>query len=322
MQHANAPLTRTGRMRLVSLVEENGLTFEAAAAASNVAKSTAHKWVRRRRAASAQELRSGAWAEDRSSTPHRQSRLTSAADHDRVCEARERTGWGPRLIAAEVGMPHATVSRCLARRGVSRPARVPRGEVVRHEWPCPGDLLQMDTKQFARFSRPGHALTGDRSSTSAAKRERVGREFAHSVIDDHTRIAYTELHPDEQAATVTGFMTRALAFYRTLGVEPRRVQTDNHFSYVHNRSLRELLTRERISHHTIRPRTPRHNGKIERYQQTLGREWGYGQRYRSSAHRARALPHWLRHYNEQRRHSAIGNRPPISRVHNLSRQDI
>jgi transposase InsO family protein len=181
--------------------------------------------------------------------------------------------------------------------------------------------LQLDTKRFARFSRPGHAVTGDRSSTGAEKRERVGYEIAHSVIDDHTRIAFTELHEDERADTVTAFLERALAFYRRLGIQPRRVQTDNHFSYIRNRSLAELLAAEGISHHTIKPRTPRHNGKVERYQQTLKREWGLGQRYRSSAHRAKALPHWLRHYNTERNHSEIGNRPPITRVRNPSRQD-
>ena len=218
-------------------------------------------------------------------------------------------------------MPHATVSRCLQRRGMSRPPKAPRETAHRHEWPCPGDLLQMDVKHFARFSSPGHAVSGNRARTGAQKRERVGYEFAHSVIDDHTRIAFTELHRNERAETVTAFFERALTFFRSLGIDPKRVQTDNHFSYVKNRSLAQLLDAERISHHTIKPRTPRHNGKVERYQQTLKREWGLGQRYRSSAHRAQALPHWLHHYNTERRHSGIGNRPPTSRVRNVSRQD-
>jgi transposase InsO family protein len=141
------------------------------------------------------------------------------------------------------------------------------------------------------------------------------------VIDDHSRIAFTELHRDQRAETVTVFFERALEFFRNLGIQPRRVQTDNHFSYLKNRSLAELLQTEGISHHTIKPRTPRHNGKVERYQQTLKREWGLGQRYRSSAHRAKALPHWLTHYNTGRRHSAIGNRPPISRVRNVPGHD-
>jgi len=113
--------------------------------------------------------------------------MLSLTDHDRVCEVRERTGWGPRLIAAEVEIPHATVSRMLRRRGCSRRPRPDRGEVFRHEWPCPGDLLQMDVKRFARFSSPGHAVTGDRTRSGTERRERVGYEFAHSVIDDHSR---------------------------------------------------------------------------------------------------------------------------------------
>jgi len=321
MEHRNAPLTRTGRLRLVGLVVEDGFTFAAAAAAANVAPSTVHRWVRRWREASFEERASLVCLEDRSSRPHRSPAMLSAGDHDRVCEVRERTGWGPRLIATEVGIAHATVSRMLRRRGCSRRPAPERGEVFRHEWPCPGDLLQMDVKRFARFTSPGHAVTGDRTRSGTQRRERVGYEGAHSMIDDHTRVAFTELHQDERAETVTAFVKRALGFFTELGIEPRRVQTDNHYSYTKNRTLAELLAREGISHHTIRPRTPRHNGKVERYQQTLKREWGLGQRYRSSAHRAQALPHWLHHYNEQRRHSAIGNHPPTSRIRNHPRQD-
>ena len=321
MQHRNAPLTPNGRRRLVGLVEEDGLTFEAAAAASNVAKSTAHTWVSRWRAASEEERRSLACLRDRSSAPHHQPSLTDEADHDRVCEERRRTGWGPRLIASELGIPHATVSRCLRRRGLSSRPATPREAVRRFEWPCPGDLLQMDTKRFARFTSPGHAVTGDRSRSGAHKRERVGYEFAHSIIDDHSRLAYTELHPDERGETVVGFMERAISFFGSYGIQPRRLQSDNAWTYTKNRSLAELLAREGISHRTIPPRTPKRNGKVERYQQTLKREWGLGQRYRSSEHRARALPHWLRHYNQSRRHSSIGNRPPVSRVRDVLRHD-
>src|SRR6202020_2770080 len=136
----------------------------------------------------------------------------------RVCEERLRTGWGRRLIASELEMAHATVSRCLVRRGLSRMPTAEREQVRRFEWPCPGDLLQMDTKRLARFSRPGHKVTGDRNTTGAQMRERVGYDFCHSVIDDHTRIAYTEIHDDEKAPTVTAFVARALAFYAGLGI--------------------------------------------------------------------------------------------------------
>jgi transposase InsO family protein len=302
------------RVELVSLCLDQGLSRREAASWRRVSVSTVQFWITRFRQASQDERASGAWAEDRRSTPHRQPGRMSDAVHDRVCAARERTGWGPRLIAGELGLAHATVSRCLVRRGMSRMPGAPRDQVRRFEWPCPGDLLQMDTKQLARFSRPGHKMTANRSTTSAQKRERVGWEFCHSIIDDHTRLAYTEIHPDQTAATVTAFMKRALGFFAGHGIRARRLQTDNAWIYIHNRSLRELLGRHGIQHRRIPPRTPKRNGKIERYQQTLAREWAYGQRYRSSDARAAALPHWLIHYNTCRPHSSIGNRPPISRV--------
>jgi transposase InsO family protein len=314
-------LPRWQRIELVEKCLEGGMTRRQAAAWRRVAPSTVQYWVERYRLADEQQRRTGNWAEDRPSTPQRQPRLTSALLHDRVCEERRRTGWGPRLIASELGMAHSTVSRCLQRRGLSRAPRAPKEEVRHFEWPCPGDLLQMDTKRFARFSSPGHAVTGNRSRSSADKRERVGYEFAHSIIDDHSRIAYTELHDDERGVTVLAFFERALRFYESLGVTPKRLQTDNAFVYTKNPRLSTLLQDQGIKHRTIPPRTPKRNGKIERYQQTLKREWGLGQRYRSSEHRALALPHWLEHYNTRRRHSAIGNRPPISRVRNVPGQN-
>jgi transposase len=309
------------RVELVDKCPSGGMTRREAAAWRRVSVATVQYWVERYRGAREQERLSGAWAQDRSSVPHRQPARCSEEVHDRVCEARERTGWGPRLIASELGMAHATVSRCLSRRGLSRQPKGPREEVRRFEWPCPGDLLQMDVKRFARFTRPGHRLTGDRYRTGKEKSSRVGWEFAHSIIDDHSRLAYTELLADEQAATVTAFLARALEFFDGHGITARRLQTDNHFSYSKNRSLRELLARHAIQHRFIPPRTPKRNGKVERYQQTLAREWAYGQRYRSSGARAAALPHWLIHYNTTRNHSGIGNRPPITRVRNLSRQN-
>jgi transposase InsO family protein len=322
MQHRNAPLTPLGRRRLVALVEDDGLTFEAAAAASNVSRATAHTWVWRWRRAGEEPRSDLSCLEDRSSAPHRRPALTGEEIHDRVCGCRTRTGWGPRLIASELGIPHATVSRCLFRRGLSRRPAAPKEAVRRFEWPCPGDLLQMDTKRFARSTSPGHAVTGDRTRSGRQKRERVGYEIAHSMIDDHSRLAYTELHRDERGPTVVGFVERATAFFRAHGIAPRRLQTDNAWTYTKNRALADLLAREGIAHRTIPARTPKRNGKVERYQQTLKREWGLGQRYRSSRHRAEALPHWLHHYNHTRRHSSIGDRPPITRVRDVLRQDI
>lgn len=309
------------RIELVSLCLDRGMSRREAASYRRVSVSTVQYWIDRYGQASEVERRNGGWAQDRSSTPHRQPGRVSEAVHDRVCEARERTGWGPRLIASELGMAHATVSRCLRRRGVSRRPSSPREQVRRFEWPCPGDLLQMDTKRLARFSRPGHKLTGDRFRTGAEKRAKVGWEFCHSIIDDHSRLAYTELCPDETAATVTAFLERALDWFAGHGIQARRLQTDNAFAYVKNRSLRHLLAERGIQHRRIPPRTPKRNGKVERYQQTLAREWAYGQRYRNSTCRAAALPIWLEHYNYTRNHSSLSDRPPISRVRNEPRQN-
>jgi transposase InsO family protein len=209
----------------------------------------------------------------------------------------------------------------LRRAGISRPPKQPREQSRRYEWPCPGDLLHLDTKRFVRFSRPGHAVTGDRHRTGAELRMRVGFEWVHSIVDDHSRYAFSELHRDEKAATVTGFLERALADFANHGIESKRLMSDNAWTYTHNRALAELLADRGIRHLLIPPRRPQVNGKVERYQQTLKREWALGQVYRSSEHRAQALSHWVSYYNERRPHSSLGGRPPISRVHNVPRQD-
>jgi transposase InsO family protein len=182
----------------------------------------------------------------------------------------------------------------------------------------------MDTSRYARFLRPGHRVTGDRSQRSRnwmRPETRVGYDYAHAIVDDHSRVAFVELHQDEKAATVTGFVERALAFYAEHGVTAKRLMTDNGFSYVRNRSLRELLTQRGIRHLTTEPYRPQTNGKVERFHQTMGREWAYGLSYRSHRQRNQALPHWLDHYNTRRPHSSLGGRPPISRVHNVLGQD-
>jgi transposase InsO family protein len=247
--------------------------------------------------------------------------LLPRQEQARICAARRRTGWGPRLIAGKTGHAHATVWRTLKRAGISRPPKSPREQTRRYEWPCPGDLLHIDSKRFVRFTRPGHAVTGDRHRTGAERRMRIGYEWVHSLVDDHSRYAYSELHRDERAATVTGFVERGLVVFAALDIEPKRLMSDNAFVYRRNRSLRELLDKNGIRHLLIPYRRPQVNGKVERYQQTLKREWALGQIYRSSDHRAQALSHWLRYYNERRPHSSLGGRPPISRVHNVPRQD-
>ena len=318
--HRNARLGLAGRRALVADVEA-GLSCRCAARRRGVSPTTACKWWSRWLQATAEQRQTLSCLEDRSSRPHRSPRRLPSAERARICAARRRSGWGPRLIAGETGHPHATVWRTLQRAGISRPAREPGEQPRLYEWPCPGDLLHIDSKRFVRFSRPGHAVTGDRHVTGAEKRMRVGYEWVHSIVDDHSRYAYSELHRDERADTVTGFLERALMHFGELGIEPKRLLSDNAWTYRHNRSLRELLQARRIEHRFIRPRRPQTNGKVERYQQTLKREWGLGRVYRSSDHRAKALSHWLGYYNTRRPHSSLGGQPPISRVHNLPRQD-
>ncbi len=313
--HRKARLGLAGREQLVVTIER-GASIRCAARTFNVSPATAHKWWHRYLAGGPESL------ENRSSRPHRSPRLLPAPEQERICEVRRHTGWGPRLIAGVVGRPHSTVHATLRRRGISRRPRPKREEVRRYEWPCPGDLLHMDTKRYARFTRPGHAVTGNRFTSGAEKRAGVGHEFCHSIVDDHSRLAYCELHPDERASTVAGFTRRALAFFEGEGIEAKRLMTDNAFAYTKSAELKELLAMHRIKHILITPRRPQTNGKVERFQQTMAREWGYGLAYASSDHRARAMPHWLRYYNERRPHSGIGDQPPISRVHDLSGQDI
>jgi len=321
--HPRAKLGPAGRLALTEAIA-SGMTQRAAAAAFCVAPATAHRWWHRRLAATSQELASGAWLLDRSSRPRRSPRLLAAADQERICAERRRTGWGPRLVAGATGFSHSTVWKVLQRHGLSRPPRPPRERPIRYEWPCPGDLLHMDSARYARFLRPGHAVTGDRSQRSRdwmSDKTRVGFDFAHAIVDDHTRLAYVELHPDEKAATVTGFVERALTWFAQHDIVAKRVLTDNGWTYTHNRSLRELLAAREIKHMRTEPYRPQTNGKVERFHQTMAREWAYGLSYRSHHHRNAALKHWLQHYNQRRPHSALGGRPPISRVHNLRGQD-
>jgi transposase InsO family protein len=318
MAHAKAWLGPAGRRELVRLICELEWPERRAAECLSVSPATAHRWKRRWLAASEQERRSGAWARDRSSRPHRSPRRTPAELEARVCAARERTGWGLRLIAGETGVAHSTVHAILRRHGCSR---VPREPFRCYEWPCPGDLLHMDVKRYPRFRRPGHAVTGDRRRVSAQRIHPLGHDYFHAIVDDHSRLAYGELLADEKAATVTAFTERALAWFAGHGITARRLMTDGAMSYRRNRSLRELLAARGIRHIITPPYTPRWNGKVERFHQTMEREWAKGLRYRNSTARNRALPHWLGYYNQRRPHSSLGGQPPISRAHNLSGQD-
>ena len=316
MPHHRARFTARGRWDVVRRVVEDGQTFAQAAAWANVSKSTVWEWVCRWRHAGSAERASLACLEERSSRPHRSPGRVPEAEAARICELRQRTGWSPRRLAdePEIARPHSTVHRVLQRAGVSRRPRAERPAIVRYEWPCPGQLLHMDVKKLGKFTAPGHRLTGDRTRRS----RRVGWEYVHSLLDHCSRTVYSEIHDDEKAATVTAFTERALDWFLELGVVAERLMTDNAFAYTQNKSLRELLHARAIDHLKTRPYTPRTNGKVERYQQTLQREWAYALQYASSQARRASLPHWVRHYNERRTHSALGNRPPIQRVREVT----
>ncbi len=271
MSHPNAVLTPRGRLRLVELVEEQGLTLRQAAACLSVSVATAWEWVSRWRVASLEERQGLACLRDRSSPPHRQPRTLDALTQARIVLARRRTGWGPRLIAGELGMAHQSVWKVLRRHGCSQIARAPRARALRYEWPCPGDLLHMDTKRYARFARPGHAVTGERAAPNAP--------------------VSVQLRPRDHRRPLTPGLCRA-ARRRACGhrdrVYPTRdlvvpgqgsrsaLMTDNAWSYTHNRSLAELLGTQQIRHLVTRPYRPQTNGKIERFHQTMAREWGHG----------------------------------------------
>ena len=194
-----------GARRRIVVAVNGGESQKRAAARFCVSPATVNRWVRREREAGDSERASGAWARDRSSRPRRSPAMLSDAEHDRICEVRKHTGWGPRLIAGVVGLPHSTVHAALRRRGCSRRPKAPREAVVRYQWPCPGQLLHVDVKKFGRFQTPGHAVTGDRRQRS----RRVGWDYVHSLVDDCSRLAYSEVLDDERADTVTAFIRRA-----------------------------------------------------------------------------------------------------------------
>jgi transposase InsO family protein len=317
MAHANARLGPAGRRELVRLMIDEGMPERRAAARLSVSSCTAHRWKQRWLAASESERSSGGWAVDGSSRPHRSPRRTPAQVEAKVLAERERTGWGPRLIAGRIGVAHSTVHAILARHGCSRRPRAARESFVRYEWPCPGDLLHMDIKRYRRFRWPGHPFVNDERQTSTELATRLGYDYCHAIVDDHSRLAYAELLADTRAGTVTAFTERALAWFERRGISARRVMTDGAWSYTHNRSLRELLVDRGIRHLITPPYTPRINGKVERLHQTMDREWARGQLYRTSSARNRALKHWMRYYNQRRPHSALGGQPPATRAHNL-----
>ena len=196
--HRNAKLGLAGRYALVSAIAA-GMTLRQAAACFNVSPATAHRWWHRWLVASEEARASWSCLFDRSSRPRRSPRELAPELVEAICACRRRTGWGPRLVAGATGVCHSTVWKVLKRAGISRPPRPAREQPNRYEWPCPGDLLHMDTSRYARFLRPGHRVTGDRAQflRGRSKKTLIGYDFAHAVLDDHSHLAYVELHPDE-----------------------------------------------------------------------------------------------------------------------------
>jgi transposase InsO family protein len=304
----------------LALVEaiESGMTLRAAAAALNVAPATAHRWWHRFRAASEEERSNGSWLEDRSSRPHHQPRRLSAAEEEPILQARRETGLGPGRLAGICRRARSTIWKVLHRHGLSRRRRSPRETYRRYEWSAPGALLHVDVARLARFERPGHAVTGVRDLTGAEKRAAVGYVYLHCVIDDHSRYAYVEQHRDQGGDTAAAVLERAIEHFAELGLkEPEAVMSDNAFAYRRSRAFKATLERHRARHILTPPYTPRWNGKVERFIQTLKREWAYAHSWPSSAHRSKALGSFLRYYNRRRPHSSLGDRPPSSRVHNV-----
>ena len=308
--HRNAKLGLAGRYALVSAIA-GGMTLKAAAAAFSVSPATAHRWWHRWREAGEEAQAALSCLLDRSSRPHRSPRQLAPELAEAICACRRKTGWGPRLVAGATGFAHSTVWKVLRRAGISRPAAAVKEPANRYEWPCPGDLLHMDTSEYVRFQRPGHRVTGDRSSQD--RQHRDGTDIVHAIIDDHSRLAYAELLPSEGPGDCVAFLRRALSWYRERGITVERVLSDNGNGY-RSHAWAAACAELGVARRYTRPRRPQTNGKAEALVKTLLREWAYRFAYPTSSHRARALPGYLRWYNQHRPHSSLGGRPPISRV--------
>jgi transposase InsO family protein len=303
--HKNAALTPKGREMMVRAVVDFRLSKAAAARQFNTTSKTVAKWVERFEAEGVEGLR------DRSSRPLSSPSQATPATCVAV-EALRRQRHTGKQIAAEVGVSAATVSRILRRLGLNRlSALEPAEPVRRYERAAPGEILHIDIKKLGKFNRIGHRITGDRTGQSNTRG--VGWEYVHLAIDDHLRLAYSEILPDETRASCLRFLFNALRFFRSLGVKVERIMTDDGSSF-RSRRYAKALRRLRIRHLRTRPYTPRTNGKAERFVQTSLREWAYARAYNTSDERAAQLPIWLHRYNWHRPHGSLRSKPPISRL--------
>jgi transposase InsO family protein len=316
--HRNAALSWRGRRQLAQRVVDQGWTLKAAAEAAGISVRCCRKWVGRYRLEGERGL------QDRSSAPRRVANRTPSDRVEAIIALR-----GLRMSAAEIAdtltMALSTVSGILTREGLGRLGRIGLEQPLRYERSRPGELLHIDVKQLGRIEGgAGKRVTGgikrnpDRRALDAAGRERktIGWEYVHVAIDDHSRLAYAEVLPDQRALTAIGFLRRAVAYYRHYGITIERLLTDNGSAYVsavHALACRALG----IRHLRTRPFRPQTNGKAERFIRTLLAGWAYGAIYASSAERTSTLDGWLWYYNHQRRHSALGRQPPVSRTNVL-----
>jgi transposase InsO family protein len=303
--HKNAPLTPKGREVMVRSVVEGGLSKADAAYQFNTTPKTVAKWVKRFRAEGVDGLR------DRSSRPLSSPSRTPVTTCTAV-EALRRQRHTGKQIAAEVEVSPATVSRILRRLGLNRMRDLEPAEPVhRYEREAPGEMIHIDIKKLGRFDKIGHRITGDRTGRSNGRG--VGWEFVHVCIDDHSRVAFSRILPDERAESAVAFLKAAVDYYKSLGVTVSRVMTDNGSCYKAF-DFREACQELGLKHKRTKPYTPKTNGKAERFIQTALREWAYAQAYPTSDRRAEELPHWLHRYNWHRPHGGIKSQTPISRL--------
>jgi transposase InsO family protein len=301
--HKHARLTPKGRALLVSRVLDEGWTVADASLAAGVSQRTSYKWLARFRAEGERGLL------DRSSRPVRCPRGLSV-EEQHALEALRRQRWPLWRIAMQAGRGVATVSRCMKRLGLSRLKSLePPVPVVRYERAAAGELLHIDTKKLGRIDGVGHRITGDRTKNH---NRGIGWDMVHLAIDDHSRVSFAQILPDEKAVSCVQFLRQAVAYYASLGVRIERVMTDNGTGY--KNTFKAACDELGIRHIKTRPYTPKTNGKAERFVQTSLREWAYARPYISSAQREAALQPFLHRYNWHRPHCALNRQPPMSRI--------